>query len=374
MLVQVIRVFTNNILKVFIMLSKQLYMKEVEGRFVSRRIHPQFPDIVILNYTENTTYEKRWNDITLSCRGLIINESSNEVLARPFPKFFNYGELPEYEADIPFDETPEFTVKLDGSLGISYKINGQTYWATRGSFESVQAQIAQKIWDEKYADVMIPDETTLLVEIIDPSTRVVVDYSGMSDLIIIGAVDRFSGKDFHYNELLQLGTQLGMKVTEQKKLTLEEAVRLKATIDHNNEGWVLRWSSGKRLKVKGDRYMDIHKIAYGLSDKMKTEYWKDGKIDELILKMPEEFRHEIEDFKKKLDAELLNLKYIVDEYLHASLSNTQDRKSFAIHASSNIPQEYKYLVFKQYDNKLKQEDIKEHIYKNYSDFVNGEKS
>jgi RNA ligase len=354
------------------MFAKEMYMEEVNNKFISRRIHPEFSNLVILNYTENATYEKRWNDITLSCRGLIIDEVTGEVVARPFPKFFNYGELPEYEEDIPFHETPEFTEKLDGSLGISYKVDGKTFWSTRGSFTSEQAKTAQIIWEEKYSKVDIPNELTLLVEIIDPSTRVVVDYSGMSDLIIIGAVNRFTGEDFDYAKLLNLGESLGMKVTTQRQLTLEEALRLKSVIDYNNEGWVLRWSNGKRLKVKGDNYVDVHRLAYGLSDKVKTEYWKDGKIEDLILKMPEEFREEIEEFKSSLDNQLISLKFEIDDLIKTSLNNSEDRKSFAIFTSKNVPQEHKYLVFKGYDNKLQLKDLREHIYKNYLHYLGKE--
>lgn len=351
------------------MITKDLYMIEVENKYISRRPHPDFPHIVILNYTENATYEKRWNEITLACRGLIIDESTGQVLARPFPKFFNYGEIPELEKDIPFHETPEVTVKQDGSLGISYKINGQTFWATRGSFESNQAKAAQRIWDTKYANVNIPDEITLLVEIIDPSTKVVVDYKGLSDLIIIGAINRFTGDDYNYQDLLLLGNELNMRVTEQMKLTIEEAVKLKETIDHNNEGWVLRWSNGKRLKIKGKNYLEVHKLAYGLSDKMKTEYWKDGKIDELMIKMPEEFREEIAKFQCDLDSQLKHLKYEVEEQVSTAKNNSNDRKTFAVFVSKRAPKDIQYLVFKAYDNKLNLNILREHIYRKYEEFI-----
>jgi RNA ligase len=351
------------------MLTKEQYMKEVENKYITRRVHPKYPNIVILNYTENATYEKHWNDITLNCRGLIINEDTGEVLARPFGKFFNLSEYPEYEKDIPFEEQPEFTVKHDGSLGISYKIDGKVYWATRGSFESEQAAIAQRIWDTKYSHVFIPDEITLLVEIIDPKTRVVVNYKGESDLIIIGAINRFTGYDYNYKELKELANQLGMKVTEQVKLTVEEALKLKHEIDHNHEGWVLRWSNGKRLKIKGDEYLAVHKLAYGLSDKMKVEYWKDGKIEELILKMPEEFRDEIEKFKLNLDFELDNLKHIIEQYKNTAINNSHDRKTFALYVKDNVEKDLQYLVFRCYDKSLDSQILREHIYKHYTQYI-----
>ncbi|WP_110113188.1 T4 RnlA family RNA ligase [Bacillus sp. CGMCC 1.16541] len=351
------------------MFEKDAYMFEVEQKYVTRREHPIYAHLVILNYTEHVTYEKRWNDVTLSCRGLILNEKSGEVIARPFPKFFNYGEYPEYEVDIPFHEVPEFTVKHDGSLGISYKVDGQVYWATRGSFESEQAKVAQHIWDSKYASVHIPDELTLLVEIIDPRTKVVVNYNGLSDLIMIGAVNRLTGYDYPYEELLQLGKQLGMAVTEQVKLTIEEAVKLKSEIDHNSEGWVLRWPNGKRLKVKGNHYIDIHKIAYGLSTKMKAEYWKENSMEELMIKMPEEFRQELEQFQMVLNEELEKLQKNVNDWLEKARKAGLDRKVVASYVASEVPKDLRYLLFKAYDQKLSDSQLREHIYKRYTEFV-----
>nr|WP_241680267.1 RNA ligase [Metabacillus mangrovi] len=344
-------------------------MPEVEGKFINRRLHPEHPHIVILNYTDHATYEKRWNEVTLQCRGLILDESTGEVLARPFPKFFNHGEMPELEAAIPFSEMPEFTIKHDGSLGICYRINGKLYWSTRGSFESEQAKAAQVIWDQNYSHVQVPNEITLLVEIIHSSTRVVVNYNGMSDLIIIGAINRFTGHDYSHTELQELGKELGMQVTEQIKLTVEEAIKLKDTIDHNSEGWVLRWPNGMRLKIKGSSYLDIHKIAYGLSDKLKTEYWASGKIEELILKMPEEFREEIEGFKTRLDGHSKDLTAVVTHHFSAADEHSSDRKSFALYVNQNVPNELKYLVYKKADGKLKDDAVREHIYKNYVQYI-----
>ncbi|MRX72789.1 hypothetical protein GJU40_11595 [Bacillus lacus] len=351
------------------MFTKEQYMLEVENKFITKRSHPEHPHIIILNYTENATYEKRWNDITLNCRGLILNEITGEIVARPFPKFFNFGELPELEHDIPFHESPEFTIKHDGSLGICYRIDNKLYWSTRGSFESEQAKAAQAIWDSRYSSVTIPSELTLLVEIIDPSTRVVVDYEGVSDFIIIGAINRFTGHDYHYNELKQLGDLLGMKVTEQIQLTVEEALQLKETIHHNSEGWVLRWSNGRRLKVKGNNYLDIHRIAYGLSQKIKTQYWAEGEIEELIVKMPEEFRKEIELFQSTLDHQLAVLAEEVENQLTLAKDNSSDRKSFAIYVNREVPQELKYLLFKSLDGKLQENMLREHIYKNYLSYL-----
>ncbi|QOR68851.1 hypothetical protein IM538_07495 [Cytobacillus suaedae] len=260
-------------------------------------------------------------------------------------------------------------MKQDGSLGISYKLNGNTFWATRGSFESDQAKAAQRIWEQKYNSVTIPDEITLLVEIIDPSSRVVVNYDSMSDLVIIGANNRYTGYDFNYQELKKLASDLGMRVTPMELLTIDEALKLKETIDHNSEGWVLRWSNGKRLKIKGDNYLAIHKIAYGLSDKMKVEYWMNGKMAELIYKMPEEFREEIEKFTTRLDFELVNLQHEVTQEIEVCKKHSHDRKTFALYVKGNVKKDIQYLIFRGFDQKQDIDILKEHIYRNYTDYI-----
>lgn len=121
--------------------------REISNGYITKRIHPQNPDIIILNYTEKAIYDKHWNEVTMSCRGLIINEKTGEVLARPFKKFFNHNEDVPVDLSIP-DEKPVATIKHDGSLGILYRLNNQIYWTTRGSFESEQAKL-RKIFGRK---------------------------------------------------------------------------------------------------------------------------------------------------------------------------------------------------------------------------------
>ncbi|TYL12717.1 hypothetical protein MTAT_19590 [Moorella thermoacetica] len=124
----------------------------IEKGLITATHHPDDFDIVILNYTNKCQYDACWDAITTKCRGLILNTKTGEVLARPFDKFFNFFEIKD---PLP-PGIPEVTVKMDGSLGISYRLNGRLLWATRGSFTGPQAMAAQEIWDSKYAAVHPP--------------------------------------------------------------------------------------------------------------------------------------------------------------------------------------------------------------------------
>lgn len=94
--------------------------------------------LVLFNYTQQCQYAGRWNWFEQQSRGLILNATTGEIVARPFPKFFNLGECtPALGATIDY-----ITEKWDGSLGILYRHNDEYKIATRGSFTGEQAQWA----------------------------------------------------------------------------------------------------------------------------------------------------------------------------------------------------------------------------------------
>ena len=109
--------------------------------------HPT-ADIYIYNYSKSCSLEGKWNEATIQCRGIIVDKGYN-ILARPFPKFFNYEEI-EDKSIIPGGAADAYE-KIDGSLGITYWIDDVPYIATRGSFTSEQALHATGVLhSEKY--------------------------------------------------------------------------------------------------------------------------------------------------------------------------------------------------------------------------------
>lgn len=359
------------------------YINEINGGYINARYHPQNNNIVILNYTEQATFERRWNKYTMSARGLILdltdvkNNGKIKVLAKPFEKFFNYGENLEYEKDINFNKIESVMEKMDGSLGISYIIDGKINFATRGSFESEQAIKATEIWHRKYKEANEryhklftgKNKPTLLVEIIYPSNRVVVDYNGKEQLVLLGVIDE--GMDYHYKGVKDIGDMLQLPVAKQYEYSLEEMMDLKRKIPANEEGWIIRFNDNKRLKIKGDEYLNVHRAMYGLSDKAKVGTWADGNMEELIKTVPEEFRKEIEDLRDKLD-ERAEIEYRTLIEVYASIIELhKERKDFAIFVNKGVKKEYRKFMFIAYNNdgEISMDIIKEHIYKNYKHYL-----
>lgn len=254
-------------------------------------------DMSIFNYTEDITYSREWDDVTMAARGLILNRVTGEVVARPFTKFFNYGEY-DVEVEIP-DRPPDVaTVKLDGSLGISYFDRGNLLWATRGQFFSVQALAAQQIWDSKYHHVQVLPEFTLLAEIIHPSSRNVIHYD-YEDLVLLGIVNRHTGRDYPYNLVAEWAAANGMRVTEQVEATFEQLVERAKTLHYQHEGFVLRWGD-HRVKVKGHAYCEMARVIKGLTERHVADLWYAGQPLPFV---PEESRKWAETVITKLDME-----------------------------------------------------------------------
>ncbi len=166
--------------------------KYIEDGYVSKRKHPVYP-ICILNYTQKTQFEWNFNEVTLACRGLVVNENY-EVLARPFSKFFSLEQLEGTDVvSSRLNQSVQVMDKVDGSLGIIFKYNNEIIVSTRGSFESDQANKATKLVDMYYKK-LIKEGFTYLVEIVYPENSIVLSYGALEDLILLSVIDTITGE------------------------------------------------------------------------------------------------------------------------------------------------------------------------------------
>jgi RNA ligase len=122
--------FFNN--KFDIMNLETLHKYKEDGLLMSQT-HPTLP-LTIWNYTQKVQYEGLWDEVTMACRGIITDDSTGEVLVRPFPKFFNYEEAVGKSMIPTKGDYVYIQEKMDGSLIIvSYsatKANG--LWLLEG--------------------------------------------------------------------------------------------------------------------------------------------------------------------------------------------------------------------------------------------------
>jgi RNA ligase len=366
--------------------------KYIDEGLIIKQVHPTLP-LSIYNYSRECQYDGKWDDITSNCRGLVLDNDGN-VIAKPFPKFKNYEEhKPE---DIP-NESFEVYEKLDGSCGIifyyerelsleeRYNIwfnnnyetgmerffdpnnlpnfddsyyeptpttKGEWYIATRGSFTSEQAIKGKEMLDKLPLD-KLDKNNTYLSEILFKQNRIVVDYGDYEGLVLLGAFDTKSGVEIERCELEKLE---GWDVVMKYKTWGEDWETLKREISKDNEGYVIRFSGGMRMKIKGTEYVRLHKILTNFSTKDIWELLRNNEpLEPFLERVPDEF-------DKWVKAIIMNLRYSfhhIDERagkLHDGFRygkfNDRDpeptKKEFAEYVKQ-FPKELAAVMFKMWD-------------------------
>lgn len=326
--------------------SVQTFQDYADRNLITLRPHPQDFDVVIANYTPATAFSRVWDEVTMASRGLIFRQSTGEILARPFRKFFNWGQ-PEAEG-ISTEGTIEVANKEDGSLGILYRApDGRFSVSTRGSMASEQALHATDVFRDRYEGVWTPDEDyTFLYEIIYPEGRIVLDYSDMDDLILLGAVNNQTGRSVDRQELEGFGWP-GPIAEIFEFTSLDEVFRADQT--SNKEGFVIHFTEqDERLKVKFEEYLAIHRLLFNLSERRVWEMLSTGAdVDQWLTQIPDEFATEAKSWVQGLRQRYADLK--TEGYdLYRSMNNLygNDRKAIAMHMQkAQIPKGLMSLVF-----------------------------
>jgi RNA ligase len=317
-----------------------------------KQTHPTLP-LTIWNYTPAVQYGEKWDDVTLQCRGLVTGTEGN-VVARPFKKFFNLEENKH-------TPTSDFEVfdKMDGSLGIMFKYNGEMVCATRGSFTSDQSkwmtEFAQKY---NYQDIIV-EGFTYLFEIIYPENRIVVNYDGQEKLVLLGIINTETGEEVPYNDLMFLKKLYEGFDVVKKYDGVRDYSELKGKVEQNSEGFVVRFSNGDRMKIKGEEYLRLHKIMTNVST---TGVWEllsnGGDINEFLKDVPDEFYKKVKDY-----ADLLKYGfYRVSEdcgkshdYFRYGKYNDREieptKKQFAEHVMNYGHPPYRAVMFAMWDGK-----------------------
>lgn len=256
----------------------------VDQGYIYQKKHPSCR-LWIYNYAPKVQVEAKWNKATMISRGLILDKFG-KVVARPFEKFFSLDQL-----SVIRNRTKDFYgkrwqdmwselhtrpfrafKKMDGSLGILFwnSIDGRWEVATRGSFQSDQAIKANEILAQYEEELMTPDfkgildpSYTYMVEIIYPENRIVVRYDD-EKLPLLACIKTETGQD-DWTEFERV-SQYWDVVEEVSGLNYVSQLEGLEDVE-NEEGYVLVYPNGFRLKFKFEEYKRLHRIMTEITPK-----------------------------------------------------------------------------------------------------------
>ncbi len=364
----------------------------IERGLVIKQVHPTLP-LSIYNYSRTCQYGRLWDEITLACRGLVLDNEGN-VIAKPFPKFFNYEEHTAEE--IP-NELFEVYEKMDGSLGICFyyereltyieryklwfngnyetgmeyceeivpnfddpyfhptpKTKGEWHIATRGSFVSEQAVKGKELL-RKYNFQKLHTDYTYLFEIIYKENRIVCDYD-FEDVVLLGMINTKTGIEVNLHSdtedirIQNIIKNIGLNVVTRYNTFGEGFDELKREISNSKEGYVIRFKNGMRMKIKGDEYVRLHRILTNFST---TDIWEllrtNGNLDEFLDRVPDEFDNWVRLTMLELQSQFESIKFrSVTDFEYYKMQSNGDKKEFALLIKNN---DYRSILFAMWDGK-----------------------
>jgi RNA ligase len=124
---------------------------------------------------------------------------------------------------------------------------------------------------------------------------VVVDYGDYEGLVLLGTFDK-NGKEYD----VEMWREYGFDVVK-KYDGINDYKQLKEMVKNDQEGFVVKFSNGDRVKVKGVEYLRLHKIMTNVTTTGVWEYLKNGEdVMEILKDVPDEFYNKIKSYVRDL--------------------------------------------------------------------------
>ena len=279
-----------------------------------------FPKIIKLVNSTSMFYAQQYNNLILcsyhyvnpeiyykhpeakEIRGIVFDAKGNIVL-RPFPKFFNYGEP---ACKVSRDDIATANEKLDGSLVSTGIYKDSIVIASKGSLKSWVVEKAKPIvYSHNYANLISDFKGyTVMFELLDPENPIVIQPTQLQ-LVLIGIRHNKSGKIISPIELEEIGKQYSLPYAKvaYKDITISQ---LKAIIKplRNIEG-IVAYTDKELCKIKTDWYLSLHKFT-NLNEKKILKMYINNELDDLYGLLPNSVKDKVQNVIKKAEKRINN--------------------------------------------------------------------
>lgn len=304
-----------------------------------------------------------YNGFYRECRSLVIDVVNDCVVIAPFKKFMNLNQSEEYSLEniqkrmkeAIYNHKPvEISTKLDGSMQCA------NYYQGKIVMNGAQAIDKEKSWrlSDGYARlqsnfnlvkmIMENSDLTFIFEYISLKDAHVVKYTlEQEGLYLIGIRENKTGKQWSYEEVLNIAKVYQVQLTtDLHKESLEEILNnLDKYKSSEAEGVVLN-IDGFLVKIKYNDYIKCHKLLSAISSSnLIIEAYADGWIDDLIAKIPVEYRwrvegliHILENYKQAME------QHIEESYQQIYSISNGEITSFMTEVQKYPKEERKYII------------------------------
>lgn len=261
------------------------------------------------------------------CRGIKFLPSG-ALLARPFHKFFNYGEHPEGDA-LDVGQIHQVSDKLDGSMIHPMFLGKELVFCTRAGItdHALAALSIATASQLSFCREMLPRFTPIF-EWISPRNRIVLPYEKDS-LVLLAVRENLSGDYLPRDVLESLARLFSIPLVPCWDHSIHNLAALATTIREmqGKEGYVVQ-QGNLLVKIKTEDYVLKHRTKDELSQERHVlRVILEEKLDDILPLVDEEYRERLLRYQGAVRQGLAATKARLTEILGRTYT---DRKSFAL--------------------------------------------
>jgi RNA ligase len=286
-------------------------LPHIEGRKEFRVLEKEGYNVIIYAVSFEDTFLWDENDpigsaVRRECRGLIFDIGTGNLISRPYHKFFNVGEKEETQLNkINLYEPHVVLEKLDGSMIRPIPIKEGFRLATKSGITDVSMNAEVFVADKSHYNTFIrkciQKGTTPIFEWVSRKNRIVVDYPE-DNLILTGMRYNNTGSYLPYVVMKSYATSWNIPVVKAVDGLAVQNIDLfvkQVREWESEEGVVVRFSSGKMVKVKADDYVLRHRAKDSISqEKNVLQIIIEGSVDDLVPLLTPEDADRIQRFQR----------------------------------------------------------------------------
>jgi RNA ligase len=296
--------------------------------------------------------------IRRECRGLIFN-IAGDIVSRPLHKFFNVGELDEtFLEKIDLSKPHVILEKMDGSMIRPIPVTGGGFrLGTKMGITDISQQAERFIADKSNINTFILGAIgagyTPIFEWCSRQQRIVIDYPE-DKLVLIAVRHVNSGEYLSYQQMQELAGIYNLDLVQAYPGTVDNMQRLMdetRTLD-GQEGWVIRWSDGHMVKLKGEAYVRIHKAKDALvQEKNLLDLILNEQLDDVKSLLPLDDLIRVENYERSFWHSILNT---ISNWklIHTDIMSrfSKDRKKFALEYAPTMDNNLRGIIFRSWDD------------------------
>lgn len=344
-------------------LGDQEYIDRIKPLIIN-----QYEHMVLLRYGNFATIGKNadlndfwdlYDGFYKECRSIVIDLEKERIVICPFKKFRNLGECEENTIEnirerINGAKCVEFSNKLDGSMQCATWYNDRLLVAGSQAIDPdnswrLQDGISMLNANPNYIRMIQSYPMyTFIFEYISVKDAHVVKYTKEQEgMYLIGIRNSETGEQASYARVTAFSKMFDVPCTQLFATTFDNVLEdIKTIKSDEQEGFVLN-IDGYMVKIKGDDYVQIHKIISAFSSpNIIIKSLADGNFDDLLAKIPAAYKEKA-----------LKIRYLISEYIATTEEKVTDYydkapktsiKDFMIWVDHNVEPQYRGYVRNRY--------------------------